>query len=269
MSKTRWPELSAYLERRRPDLCRCFKGATAAELRALFGHSPSAVPQAVLDIHTSLGQDDGGYLPLGPLFTLSVDTQLEDMDEAVVASRFLRFALAIDHMQMDEADLYVDLESSDGYDAPILQVCEPWDGRTPHALCHSVMSKAIQHAHETIELQPRAEFGYLSQSMPRENLADYIDAFDRLAARIGLQEALVCRPELRCGTTEGSALMFDALGPGIPLGANPVTEGAPSHLTAWVWIGADDLQIFRNLVEQVRDHMPLLSRMHRRTADNS
>lgn len=258
---TRWPELLAYLGARRPELVQRFVGATPEQLHALFDRSPSPVPQAVLDLYAGVGQDDGGYLPLGRIFPLALHEQLEDMDEAVVAGRFLRVALVIDDSGIGDADLYVDLASSDGYDAPLLQVCDPWDGRKPHLLCHSLLSKLIQRAHEVADLEPRAELGCLWRAIPREALPEYVEAFDRLAHRMGLQEALRCRPELRCGTLQHGALMFDALGPGIPLGTAPGTDVLPTHLAVWLWFATDKPEFFHDLREQIADHMPPLPQL--------
>lgn len=261
--RTRWPELLAWLRGRRPELVECFVGATHEEITALFGHSPAPVPKAVLDLYASLGRDCSGFFPLSRLFDLALAEQLEDMEESLVEGRFLRIALALDHTGIGELDLYVDLPSSDGYDAAIMQVGEPWDRRLPHAHCHTVMSKVIQRAFKMVELEPRAEVGRVSQSMPREQLPQYIDAFARFAARAGLNEELRSRDDLRCGLLGGAALMFDGVGPTVPLGTNSKTGELPSYITASIWIGCDGVATFARISEQVRDHMPPLPFTHR------
>lgn len=255
---TPWQWLLRFIEARVPGFNRRIQGASSADIGQLIECCTRTVPTSVFEMLSSISGVSGGFSPFGAQFTTAMDVLLEDLDEQCVADRFFRIATSVDSQGIGDADLYVDLHYSTGYDAPLIQVCSPWDRREPHARSHTLMSMAIACAFQTFELRRRGERGRLGQSIAVEGIDHYADAVRELAARMNLRSVCCPRTDLQCYANEDISLMFDAIGPSVPLGIVPKEESPPAWAYVSIWLGVADLETLRNVAEQVRDWMPPL-----------
>lgn len=264
---TPWQQLLRYVEWRAPGFRGRVIGATPEEINALFAICPRPLPRAAFELLASIGRYQDVLHPFGQTFITDVDALLDDMEDQYLEERFFRVAIARNEMQLGDSDIFVDLDFSNGYDAPLLEVGVPWDGRVPDARSHSLMSKAVSCAFWDCDIRSRAEYGYVGKAIALTDLPNYTTAFRELTGRMGLRSVLGLREDLQCYVGDDLALMLDAIGPGFPRAPGPTQESLTRRGYVSVWIGVDNFDALRNVAAQVRDHMPPLPFSRRWTGD--
>jgi hypothetical protein len=267
VAETPWQQLLHYVISRKPDFPLRARGAAPHEIERLVACCPRPIPSSVVELHATLGHGSEIFWPFNKRFLADIDALLDDIENQWVADRFFRVAIELDDQDLDPADLYVDLESSNGYDAALLQLPGEWDGREPHARCHTLMSKAISCAFFDFDIAARGEHGSLGHYMSIEEFPKYVEAMSTLAARMGLDSVFRPRDDLQCYANDALSVLFDAIGPGVPPGIFPGEE-LPSGIYLDIWIGTTNLAAFQNVGAQIRDAMPPLQSFTRRLVDS-
>jgi hypothetical protein len=260
-AETPWQQMLRYITSRAPDFYDQVRGASEQEIERALMCCTRPVPLAVVEMFRTMGICSTIFWPFGKRMAVDVVAMLEDPDslpeEQVIDDRFFRVALALRPEGIDEADFYVDLDYSNGYDAPMTRLMSSWDGRSPRPDGHTLMSMCIQSAFEQFDLARRGEQGYLAKNIPLEEFPKYVESIRALTSRMGLQPIFCPREDLQCYSNASISLMFDAIGAGIDPGLLP-GEAPPSDRFLRIWLGVSDLDTLRNVGEQVRTWMPPL-----------
>jgi hypothetical protein len=255
--ETPWWQLLRYVVSRDPGLMSRVAGASPYDIERLSACCPHPVPTGVLELWSTIGQRSDDFWPLDRITNINVPTMLDDTEYQCIDDRFFRVATIFDEQELGYGDLYVDLKYSNGYDAPLIEIWGEWDRREPHAGCHTLMSKAIRWTFHAYDIARRGEYGSLGHGMVVDELPIYAETFRALTTRMGLPPVFCEREDLQCYASDTLALMFDAIGPGVPLGVLP-GESPPTRCYLNIWIGTTDFDALRNVAAQIRDAMPPL-----------
>lgn len=215
------------------------------------------VPKFAWDLFSELGGKSGGVAPFGHGYSTSISAMVETMDVQLLANRFFRVALSLDDFEDVPYDLYLDLDQSDGQDAPLLLIAETWSGDPPPHRGHSLITESVYNVFKEFELHHRNFIGYAAEMLDVEQGTTetgvrwqrYADGVGQIAQSLGISATFTPRRDLACYSGSTVSVIFDAIGPSLRWPGRQIK----------LWIGTKDRNSFAIASEQFRANLPSLS----------